>query len=138
MAILLDELGNPLLDESSNPITDELSLISGTAAWGHVTGVLESNVRTFVNHWWGSGEIENSGDSERVSLGAGDYMVSEVITFSPNIVELLQNEYAVGDAVVLKYRTGSTELACVSNSWTSYTVPFASLGYVQIWIESTQ
>jgi len=42
-----------------------------------------------------------------------------------------------GDNVVLKYRHGATPAACVAAGWNTYTVPFVSLGYVQVRLEAT-
>jgi len=105
--------------------------------WGHITGALEDNIRTFAGNWTGTGAIENSGDAERVALEAGEYMVGEVVDTGTQTVELLQNEYAVGDDVTLEYRHGATRAACEAAGWNAYTVPFASLGFVQVRLEST-
>ena len=64
-------------------------------------------------------------------------MESEVIVTGTITVELLQNNYAAGDTVLLRYRTGASEAACLAASWSNYTVPFGSLGYVQVRLEST-
>jgi hypothetical protein len=41
------------------------------------------------------------------------------------------------DNVTLKYRHGNTIAACEAASWNTYTIPFTSLGFVQVRIEST-
>ena len=64
-------------------------------------------------------------------------MVSEVINTGALTMELLQNVYVSGDDVFLKYRHGSSASACEVASWNDYTVPFMSLGFVQVRIEST-
>ena len=65
-------------------------------------------------------------------------MVSEAIDTDTLTVALFQNTYdPTGDDVTLKYRHGATEGACLAAGWNAYTVPFVSLGYVQIQIEST-
>ncbi len=64
-------------------------------------------------------------------------MVSEVVFTDVLTTELLQNHYAAGDAVTLKYRHGADEAACLAASWNTYTAPFSSLGYVQVRLEST-
>lgn len=116
-------------------ITAVGGLISGTTCWGHVTGVLETNIRTFSGNWTGTGSIEGSGDSENLVLDTGQYMVSEVVETGIQNVELLQNNYASGDTVTLQYRHGATQVACEAADWNDYTVPFISLGYVQVRIE---
>jgi hypothetical protein len=71
-------------------------------------------------------------------MDAGEYMESEVVNTGVKFVELLQNNYDItGDDVLLKYRHGATEVACLASAWNNYTVPFLSLGYVQVRIEST-
>ena len=111
--------------------------IQGSVVWGHITGALEDNIRTFAGNWTGTGAIENSGDAERVALEAGEYMVGEVVDTGTQTVELLQNEYAIGDDVILEYRHGATQAACEAAGWNAYTVPFASAGFVQVRLEST-
>jgi hypothetical protein len=65
-------------------------------------------------------------------------MVSEVVDTGTTTVELLQNNYdPSGDDVDLDYRHGATEAACLAASWNNYTVPFSSLGFVQVRITST-
>jgi hypothetical protein len=56
-------------------------------------------------------------------------MESEVIYTGEADIELLQNEYGTGDILLLKYRHG--------NTWKTYGTPFASLGYIQLRVEST-
>ena len=41
-------------------------------------------------------------------------------------------EYTEADVATLHYRTGATVEACEAATWTPYTVPFESLGYVQV------
>ena len=94
-------------------------------------------MRTFADHWTGTGTIENAGDTERLALAAGEYMISEVVNTGTTTMELLQNNYAAGDTVTLQYRHGATEEGCWDAAWTDYTVPFVSLGYVQVRVEST-
>jgi hypothetical protein len=109
----------------------------GTVVWGHVTGVTEDNVQPFAVNWTGTGSIENSGDNERLALSAGQSMTSNVVNTGARHVSLGQNVYRSGDTVTLNYRTGATEGACTSASWTAYTTPFSSLGYVQVQVVCT-
>jgi hypothetical protein len=62
-------------------------------------------------------------------------MVGNVVNTGAETVELLQNLYAAGDTVVIKYRTGATVELCEAEAWIAYTVPFVSSGYVQVRIE---
>ena len=105
--------------------------------WGHVTGVVEDNTRTFAGHWTGTGAINNAGDAETLCVNAGEYMESEVVYTSTITVELAQNVYAAGATILLRYRHGATEAACLAAAWNNYTVPFLSLGFVQVRVEST-
>jgi hypothetical protein len=112
---------------------------SGDVCWGHDTGVLEANIRNFSGNWTGTGQIFNPGvnDIEYVRLQSGEYMISEIWDTGDQIVELLQNEYAIGDDVDLDYRHGATPGACAVAGWNNYTGKFTSLGYVQVRITST-
>jgi len=115
----------------------EEKLTEGTTAWGD-TGAAEANVRTFSGNWTGTGTISGTGDAEIIELKAGEYEESEVVNLGTGTAELLQNYYDnTGDDVVLKYRHGTTETACLAASWNVYSTPFESLGYVQVRIEST-
>jgi hypothetical protein len=108
-----------------------VNIIVGSTCWGHVTGVTQTNVRTFASHWTGSGIITGTGDSEELDLYIGQSMVSEVVNTGAVTVTLTQNSYQAGDTMTLEYRTGATQAACEASGWTAYTVPFASSGYVQ-------
>jgi hypothetical protein len=138
-----DLTGGTLTDEDpppvpwgANPYFISSFTIEGTTVWGHVTGVTETNVRTFAGNWTGTGTVENSGDTERLALGAGEYMESEVVNTSTRSIKLLQNTYSAGNTVTIKYRTGASESACRAAGWSTYTVPFDSTGYVQIRVEA--
>lgn len=97
-----------------------------------MTGVTENNVRTFAQGWTGTGSITGSGDLEKICLAAGQYMESEITYTGTVSVTLLQNTYAAGDTILLKYRHGATQVDCLAASWNTYSVPFSSLGYVQL------
>lgn len=114
-------------------------VISGEATWGHDSGVIEANVRDFSGNWTGTGTIVGSGDGERIELNFGQYMEGEVVNTGLYLVELLQNIYdPSGDDVVMKYRHGLSEAACLAAAWAVYADPgFYSLGYAQIRLEAT-
>jgi hypothetical protein len=107
--------------------------------WGHDTGVLETNVRDFNGNWTGTGTIENPGadDTERLALESGENMVSEVVNTGNVSVLIDYNVYAVGDDINLDYRHGATVVACEGAGWNDYTVPFTSLGFLQVRVTST-
>jgi hypothetical protein len=113
-------------------------LIAGDTYWGHDTGVTETNIRDFAGNWTGTGTINGAGDAETICLNSGEYMESEVVNTGAYTVTIYQNKYdGTGDDVVLRYRHGVDEASCLSASWNNYTVPFTSLGFVQIRVEST-
>lgn len=113
-------------------------LTEATVCWGHVTGVTEDNVRTFTGNWTGTGSIEDAGNAEKICLEAGQSMTSEVVITATQTVVLLQNSYDVtGDNVLMEYRHGNSEAACLAAAWNTYVAPFDSLGYVQIRLTST-
>jgi len=65
-------------------------------------------------------------------------MISEIVNTDTDTVTLLQNNYdPSGDNVDMDYRHGNTPAACVGAGWNNYTVPFESLGYVQVRMTST-
>ena len=112
--------------------------ITGATTWGHVTGVVETNVRTFAGHWTGTGVIENSGDGERVTLNAGEYMISEAVNMGAgSTIQILQNNYASGSTTTLEYRQGSTSAECGTAAFASYSGTFTCSGFVQIRVTST-
>ena len=108
------------------------SMPIGEVCWGHVTGVLEDNVRTFSGNWTGTGSISGSGDAEVLCVDSGETMESEVVETGAVTITLLQNVYAVGDTITINYRHGATEAACLSAGWNLYTGQFVSLGFVQV------
>lgn len=111
--------------------------IQGSTCWGHSTGVTQDNVRTFATNWTGTGHVESSGDEERLGIHTGEYMESEVVQVTPYyVVTLSQNQYSSGDSATIKYRTGATIEACQAASWSTYSAPFQSLGYVQVRAEN--
>lgn len=136
MSIILDHLGDAILDESSNPITDTLTVAAGSTAWGNIDSPTQDNAFLFAGHWVGTGAIAASEGEDRAELDTGEYLVSEVINTDVGTCTVTQNVGKTGDTVTVKYRTGATEAACVGASWSTYTAPFASSGYVQLWVEN--
>lgn len=65
-------------------------------------------------------------------------MESEIVNTGVANVTLLQNHYdPTGDNVTLEYRHAATQAGVSGASYTSYSAPFESLGYVQIKVTST-
>ena len=106
-----------------------------------MTGVLEANVRSFgLGNWTGTGAIEGDAatDAERMELETTEYMVSEIVNTGADWVTLLQNEYDnTGDDVTMEYRHAATVGDVAGAAYGNYTVPFESLGYVQVRMTST-
>ena len=95
-------------------------------------------MRTFAGDWTGTGTINDNGDAENIALDAGELMDSPVVFTDEGTVTAYQNKYdPSGDDVTLRYRHGVDEDACLIAGWNDYTVPFVSLGYVQLRVEST-
>ena len=64
-------------------------------------------------------------------------MESDIVDTGAFLVTLFQNLYdGTGDDVTLRYRHGATPAACVAAAWNAYTVPFVSLGFVQVRLEA--
>lgn len=133
---LLASLSTQDIGTGSDAIAISVAIV-GSTVWGHITSVQETNIRTFATNWTGTGLAEGSGDSERLRLCSGEYMISEVVETGVIEVTLLQNNYGSGDTVLLQYRHGASISDCQSASWNTYTVPFISLGFVQVRVEST-
>ena len=120
-------------------IVSALGFIVGSSVWGQVTGVVESNVRTFLEGWSGTGVASGSGDLEIACLASGEYLISEVVQTGIITVTLLYDTYRTGTfagTLIMQYRHGNSQATCEAASWQAYTVPFTSDGYVQIRIEA--
>jgi len=63
-------------------------------------------------------------------------MESNIIETGILTTRLTLNKYASGDAVLVKYKTAATFGGIAGASWLDYSVPFESLGYVQVRIEA--
>lgn len=111
--------------------------ITGTTCWGHSTGVTQTNTRTFNTNWTGTGAISGSGDSEKISLDSGEYMESEIVNTGSVTVTVATNNYTAGDTVTVSYRTAATEGGVSGASYSTYSAPFASSGYVQVKVSSS-
>ena len=97
---------------STGTVAEPSTIIEGTTTWGHVTGVAETNTRTFTDNWTGTGSIEGTSDAEKLALNSGEYMELEVVNTGETLIQLLQNSYQAGDTVTLEYRMGSTSTEC--------------------------
>jgi len=122
-----------VVNDDGSEIGPLSGLIAGSACWGHLTGVVQDNVRTFVSNWTGTAYVTGTGDSEKMEISSGELMVSEVVNTGTGFVSLSQNVYDTsGDDAIMEYRHGATEGDCTSDTWKTYTGTFTSLGYAQI------
>jgi hypothetical protein len=106
--------------------------------YGHDTSVDENNVRDFSGNWSGSATITGSGDAEKVRLKTGQNLESEDIdTSGTPVVRILKDKYQSGSgSVTVKYKTAATQGGLSGEGWTTYTVPFASSGWVKVRVEA--
>lgn len=109
------------------------SVIVGLTCWGHSTGVTQDNVLN-LSTWTGTGTVSGTGDAEKLSLWPGQYMESPAVQIS-GTVTLDQNAYGSGSDVTLKYRTAATEGGLAGESWSTYSAPITSSGYIQVRLE---
>ena len=109
--------------------------IYGTVCWGHSTNVVENNTRTLSGDWTGTGSISGSGDAEVATIASGEYINSAVVRTEERLISLRINVYDAGDDAIIKYRTGNTPASCEAASWSTYSAPFMSSGYVQVRLE---
>jgi len=63
-------------------------------------------------------------------------MESNIIETGALKARLTLNKYAGGDGVLIKYKTAATFGGIAGASWLDYSVPFDSLGYVQVRVEA--
>lgn len=123
---------SPSISPSTPPLTPPI-------CWGHFDFITEQ-WEAFAGNWTGTGAVwVNNGfmNTERLELEAGEYMTSRVVETGTLTMEIDYNHYSVGDTVLLEYRHGNSEANCLAAAWNTYTVPFMSLGYVQIRVTST-
>ncbi|MHA2136290.1 MAG: hypothetical protein ACW99J_20715, partial [Candidatus Thorarchaeota archaeon] len=93
--------------------------------------------RTFTADWTGDGAISGSGDSEIITLDPSEYMESVTWNMGAGRVTLDDDKYGTSrGGRFLQYKTGASEATCDAASWTTYTVPFVSLGWVKVRAEA--
>ena len=114
--------------------------ISGTVCWGHVTGVIEDNTRTFTGNITDGADyfITGTGDSEKVYLFSGGYVELETFNFGARDCRIKKDAYQTGfGTVIIKYKNGDTLENCEADTWTTYTGWFTCSGYVKVRAEVT-
>jgi len=90
----------------------------------------------FSGNWTGDGAISGSGDAEIMCLYSGQYMESNVVYTGYETQIIAQNSYDIsGDTLTIRYRHGNSAANCLLAVYSDYTVPFVSLGYVQVRVE---
>jgi len=109
----------------------------GSVCWGHDTSVEEDFTVNFTGDWAGTGTISGSGDSEQINLAPGEYMESPSRKTGAITVILDLDKYGTGyGSPTVKYKTGETEEECEAvGSWTTYSAPFSSSGWVKVRVE---
>jgi len=65
-------------------------------------------------------------------------MESNIIDAGTFKTRLTLNKYVSGDDVLIKYKTAAIFGGISGASWLDYSVPFDSLGYVQVRIEAPE
>jgi len=107
---------------------------SGTVCWGHDDSVDEASVRN-LSSWSGTGSVSGSGNTEKIIVSTGQYMESPPWNLgSGDNARVSINKYLSADSPTVKYRTAATE-AALTGGYSVYSVPFTSLGWVQVRIE---
>jgi len=128
-----------ILSTETVAVADSLTKIFmlGSVCWGNTDEGNEDMYKTFTTYWTGTGSVSGSGDSEKISLDAGEYMESETWNTGAVDVELTLNKYETGlGSCVVKYKTGTTQADCEGQAWATYSSPFTSGGWVKVRIEN--
>jgi hypothetical protein len=113
-------------------VADELI---GTAVFGQETDIAESNSASF-SLWTGTGTVTGSGNSEAIVLADGESMESPTWNIGSGTVRIRSNVYASGSGdAVIEYKQGSSSENCDIDSWSLYTEPFSSAGWVKVKIK---
>ena len=111
-------------------------VIVGTVCFGHIAGAEETNTKTFTGNGSGTATISGSGDSEKLAFQSGQYWnFTTVNTNGERTVTITIGKYTAADTVTIKYRTGATQVACEAASFSTYSAPVASLGFIQARLE---
>ena len=134
----------------------------GSVCWGHDTGVVEDNVRDFLNNWSGDASIQGTEDYEKIQFDSGEYEESETWYIGAGRVRIIINKYApdtyfkdsvdtgfkMKDAFdpkdapfyygtpTVKYKQGNSQANCEADTWHAYTIPFVCGGWVKIRLEA--
>jgi len=103
----------------------------GDWVWGHDTAVTEDFVGDIVDGA-GTAEVVGTGDDETVCIETGEYWIFPAVNTGAITVEFLYDQYNTGSGSgTIEYRTGATRVLCEAAEWNTYSVPFASSGWVQ-------
>ena len=91
----------------------------GSVCWGHDTGVVEDNVRDFLNNWSGDAAIAGIEDNEQLVFDSGEYMESETWYAGAGRIRLLTNKYIYVlsfDAQTGSFTAGNTIIGATSGA----------------------
>lgn len=144
---LTEETTTSSSTEASYAKADDISevdkrVVGGAGSW--VMGYVFSSIYTEMNemrleYGTGDGQIISFGEtSERLTLSAGQSMTYGPIPTPVDVpltrIDINKYQVPVGDpgSGTIEYKTGSTWAACEGASWTEYTVPFTSSGWLMV------
>ena len=140
-AIVTSEVVCPIVtaipDDSVAIFKAQAAILIGTVCFGHDTGVVEDNVIDFANQGEGTATPSGSGDSEILTIDDSEYWEFRDINFGTGECTLDTSKYQSPTGLpVVKYKTAVTQIGLSSESWTVYTVPFTSSGWVKVRVEN--
>jgi hypothetical protein len=115
-------------------VTTRLSL--GSICWGQSAGVTELVKRTFST-WTGTGSSGGSGDEEVLEIHTGEYMECAGYELGLGSYAITVNKYRAGGTPVILYKTATTLAGLTSESYTTFSGSFSSLGWVQVRLGSS-
>jgi len=96
--------------------------------------VEEDYIEDFTGVWTGTGDVLGTGDTERMTLYPGQYMVSDIRNVGSGGFQILVDKYGTlgQGSPLIEYKDGDSAVSCEADSWTVYTGPFTSQGWVKV------
>ena len=118
---------------SASSASSESSMVAGTWCFGHDTDVEQDFTGDFVD---GTGDavVSGSGDAEIIAVAEGNEWITPAVKIAPQDILITYDQYDSGGGTpgTVEYRTGASKTACEAQSWSTYSVAFTSLGWVQV------
>jgi kynurenine formamidase len=108
----------------------------GSAAFGHVTDVEETNTETFADNWTvGDATISGEGDAEKITFTPGQTKESLTWNLGSGLAKVDMDKY--GDqgtgGLTVEYKTGTDEEDCDADDWHVYgSEGFQCQGWVKL------